>query len=373
MGLKHLAARIAVLLVRQIAVVEPEFLVGQGLDPHAPGHGLPARQSQRDAAQQVEDRKRPSRHVLLVALVRQVGQRIDQQRIEPVGRLRPHELAERQFLGVRRQLAVDMRQEETPVDAPLAGQRPEAVEAADAAATERHVEDRQSLELPGFLVRNCATQRIARPDHRMAEAIGRNRELDRHERISRRLRLVILQVRLAVVVYGLEHGIADHAPHEIVHHHPLIVPAHDALCGVEGAEAGDAVARVALLGRRLGEIDHDLVVKALPKRVNLHDDVILVVALVADHGARTILIGRLHLAAEIELRSLHVEALLSGVLQILGRLIRPELDRQIGIVEVGLIGRPAAVHGIRDRAVRSENPRLRPDHCRDRDRRPDRR
>ena len=118
---------------------------------------------------------------------------------------------------------------------------------------------------------------VDRPHHRMAEAVGRGGKLDRH--ISLIAHLIKMQARFVlpdrfVLAQVREDFLHHFGPAEldekVIHHDPLVVPAHQLL------HFGK---------RRFGHLVDELVVELKHRTVQLRDDHILVIAFVADQGA----------------------------------------------------------------------------------------
>ena len=120
---------------------------------------------------------------------------------------------------------------------------------------------------------------VARAHHRMAEPVGRRRELERHVRVV--LPVEELEIRLcgsrccAVVMARCgrtcaEHVVVDDRRQKVVQHDPLIVEAHLAL------HHGERPVRVSV---------GDFVVKPVEQPLQLRDDDVFVVAWIADDGA----------------------------------------------------------------------------------------
>ncbi|MGY4330041.1 hypothetical protein ACVWWG_004458 [Bradyrhizobium sp. LB7.2] len=166
----------------------------------------------------------------------------------------------------------------------------------------------------------------------MPEPIGRDRELDRHERIG--LPVVVGELAAVVAARGLQfvqHAGMDDAWQEIVQHDVLIVESNALLHVLE---------RQAVI-----VVDH-AVVKAQHQGLELRDDAVLVVAGIADQRAalearQVAGIGHAragHLLAEAEFDAvIHVGLVVRTaaveIIQIERR--RAEVDEPVGVLLLG--------------------------------------
>jgi hypothetical protein len=130
----------------------------------------------------------------------------------------------------------------------------------------------------------AVVENVVVPDHAVAEAIRRSRELDGHERsrlpfeeseVHRRPRAADARCQDRV-----RHPRADDLRQEVVHHDPLVVPAHQFLRRGEGLVALER-------GVPIEHAIDDPVVKVDEQQLQLRDNDVLVVARVADE--RTLL------------------------------------------------------------------------------------
>src|SRR5215218_11209981 len=186
---------------------EAELLGGQGRDAHHPGHRLAGGQAPGLASEQVE-------HGQLAAR----GSQPRREQLQGLGQP-----------GV--ELAAELRggaadgDELAPLDGPAVGQPAEAAEVAERPGGDRVVDE-------GGDVQDVVVEVVAGPDHRVAEPECRRRELDRHERLL--LGLVEQQLDggtgggALVLEDAVDHGGPADPLEEVVHDHPLVVPADPA-------------------------------------------------------------------------------------------------------------------------------------------------
>ena len=185
----------------------------------------------------------------------------------------------------------------------------------------------------------------------MAEAIGRAGELDRHIGPALgRLLVVGQRRRLAIAQDVRERGRGQHAIQIVVQHQPLIVPAHDAHGGAKAA-AGLYPDATEGLDQRL--IADDLVVEADEGALQLNDDTVLVIALVAEDRRVGTLAGGRRLAVRI----MQAQDIAAG-LHLFGQRLFEDLAQAqmqaIGLVEIGLIVRSASVDAVQIQRRRAE-------------------
>lgn len=208
-------------------------------------------------------------------MIRQAGQRIDQQRIELVGGLRQN------GARGRRSIRSDPVEEEGPIDRPEVGKLAEPVQIRQRLL--RHVgqgEYRDAVELCHFSIewllvgpclRHDPVEGIARPHHRMAISVSCDREFDRDKGIPA-LRIVETNDRLFASSDddALISLLTDYPGQEIMQDDPLVVPAHRLLTELEIAGT---------------QCIHHLVVKSEEGGVKLRDDQVFIIALIAKQRA----------------------------------------------------------------------------------------
>jgi hypothetical protein len=243
-------------------LADQNFAVLERDDTHRLGDRLTARQPHPPAALEVAEREdlRAAADIL-----RQVAERVHQRRIDLVRKLDPVPVPRIGQIGRIAEVDDVEIDEEPPVDRPL---RRKFVEAAQVRLVGVSGEDRMRL-------RQRLVELILGPDHRVAEAVRRRREFERHERLV--LGVVEFELRRVGDDIGpsgkMRQHLGQHRGRDdrwqiVVEHDPLIVPADRRLRGGEIAELGG-----------------EAVVKAQEQPLELRDDDVLVVARVADDRA----------------------------------------------------------------------------------------
>ena len=154
-------------------------------------------------------------------------QRVDERRIDLVRRLH----ARRTAFGAG---TVDI-EEQAPVDGPVSRKEAESIQPALLHTGEDEESAGDMLAVSRIAQFVFGIQPIDRSHHRMPEAIGRRRELDRHEWIV--VEVVEAEIRLAAA--HIDHQrifpdrthclLADDPRQKIVQHNVLIVPPHVSL------------------------------------------------------------------------------------------------------------------------------------------------
>ena len=183
---------------------------------------------------------------------------------------------------------------------------------------------------------------VARPDHRVPEAVGGHGELHRHERVAGPRKEAQVGHRPARGRVGLEdvvhHRRARDAGQEVLDHHPLVVPRDQPPRLLEQRRTGHPRVRLDPIDHPVVELDH--------RQVQLGDDDVLVVARVADQRPSLLVSGQIlpleHLVVGIELRVAS------------GQQLHPTELRIQPLVEVGGVGGPAAVERVQVEARRAE-------------------
>ena len=241
-----------VVLFRRLSHLQ--VLVGDRLHPHQARYRLARRQAHAEPAQQIPVGERGDRRRLDG---REQAERVHQRGVDLVGGL---DALDPQFLGPRLHL-----EEQAPVDPHLARELAEPHQVGPGV--------REDVEAAG----QGRIQPVLRPDHRVTEAVGRDRELHRHERLvppaeEPEPRRVLGDGRAAPQVrqHLLKRFLLHDGGQEVVDHDPLVVPANEPL------HRGEV---------RIPEPVRHAVVEAHEDRVKLRDDHVLVVPRIPDHRA----------------------------------------------------------------------------------------
>nr|WP_307042930.1 hypothetical protein [Agromyces ramosus] len=191
---------------------------------------------------------------------------------------------------------------------------------------------------------------VLRADHRVAETIGRGRELHRdvrvHAPVVDALQSVAHVVERAIAVAGIlieldrlrEHRGVDDARDEVVPGEVLVEPHRDALRLEE--EASPAAGRCA---RGIRELLQHVVVHEGECQLQLRDDDVLVVAGIADHG------DALGVALQVGLEARRIRARAGRE-----EPREPVVEHPRVVVEIGLVVGPAPVEAVEVESWRAE-------------------